>query len=75
MTRAEVVLSKQSGDVSQAMMLLQKVATKKIVPVQATRGLSAPCRVSGYHRWTFGVSIIIADLVYFRAFWIVLSAF
>merc|ERR1719484_189326 len=40
-TRAEAVLSKQSGDVSQAMMLLQKVATKKIVPVQARRVLES----------------------------------
>jgi len=40
-TRAEAVLSKQSGDVGQAMMLLQKVATKKIVPVQARRVLES----------------------------------
>jgi len=42
-TRAEAVLSKQSADVSQAMMLLQKVATKKIVQanVQARRVLES----------------------------------
>merc|ERR550514_2722606 len=40
--RAESVLSKQSGDVSQAMMLLQKVVTKRhIVPAQARRVLES----------------------------------
>jgi chromosome segregation ATPase len=40
-SRAEAVLSKQSADVPQAMMLLQKVAKRHIVPAQARRVLES----------------------------------
>ena len=46
-SRAEAVLSKQSGDVSQAMMFIQKLATHKVVPASARRVLMSfleqPC--------------------------------